>query len=258
VKRGLRANPALFFDFYPQRRYNVCEKMAKKKEKTDNTFYQAQLKKDRKGFLVRFLNFEKWINRPLASILVSLVFPTAITPNQLTVIAFIFGISGAALFAWGTAGTILWAGVLIEISLIFDCADGMLARVRNTCSRFGTFLDLFLDRISDFCVLLGITIGFYRVGNGDKNRLILGLFVISLYLLQVILYYIFNRFNDAKSGESGEGRALAIFFIFVMGLLNRLDLIIYALLVETVLNLIYRVSYFLLTGWKSERQQLPL
>ncbi len=79
----------------------MLKQWLRRKRKADNTFYQAQLKKDRKGFLVRFLNFEKWINRPLASILVSLVFPTAITPNQLTVMAFIFGISGAALFAWG-------------------------------------------------------------------------------------------------------------------------------------------------------------
>lgn len=234
------------------------KKMTKKIIKKDNAFYQAQLKKDRKGFLVRFLNFEKWINRPLASLLVSLVFSTAITPNQLTFISFIFGISGAAFFAWGTASSIFWAALLIEVSLVFDCADGMLARVRNSCSRFGTFLDLFLDRITDFCVLLGITIGFYRAGSGNKDRLIMGLFIITLYMLQVILYYISNRFHEEKSGESGEGRALGIFYIFIMGLLNRLDLILYGLLAETVLNLVYRISHFLLTGWKSERQRLPL
>ena len=232
--------------------------MAKNKEKKDNDFYQAQLKKDRKGFLVRFLNVEKWINRPLASIVVSLVFPTAITPNQLTIIAFIIGIGGAALFALGSAGTVFWAAILCEISLIFDCADGMLARARNTCSRFGSYLDLFLDRITDFSVILGVTIGFYRTGNGDRTRLVLGLFIIGLYMLQVNLYYISNRFHNEKSGESGEGRALGIFYVFIMGLLNRLDLILYGLLAETVLNLVYRVSHFLLTGWKSERQQLPL
>jgi len=232
--------------------------MAKNKENKDNAFYQAQLKKDHKNFWVRFMNVEKWIDRPLASIVVSLVFPTSVTPNQLTVVAFIIGIGAAALFAWGTAGTVLWAAVLCEVSLVFDCADGMLARARNTCSRFGSFFDLFLDRISDFCVMLGITIGFYRSGSGDKSRLVLGLLVISLYMLQVNLYYISNRFHDAKSGESGEGRALGIFYIFIMGLLNRLDLILYTLLAEAVLNLIYRVSHFLLTGWKSERQQLPL
>ncbi len=226
--------------------------------KKDDPFYQAQLKKDRKNFWARYLNVESWINRPLASVLVRLVFRTAVTPNQLTVIAFVIALGAAVLFALGTAASALWAAVLCEVSLVFDCADGMLARGRNSCSRFGSFLDLFLDRISDFCVLLGVAIGFYRAGGADKDRLLLGLFVISLYMLQIILYYIHNRFHDAKNGESGEGRAVGIFFIFIMGLLNRLDLIVYIMLTETVVNLVYRVSCFLLSGWKSERQQLPL
>ncbi len=226
--------------------------------KSEDSFYQAQLKKDRNGFWARYLNVEKWINRPLASLLVRLVFRTPVTPNHLTVIAFIFALGSAASFSVGTASSSLWGAVLCEISLVFDCADGMLARARNAGSRFGSFLDLFLDRISDFCVLLGVSIGFSRMGGADKDRLVLGLFVISLYLLQVVLYYISSRFHEVKNGESGEGRALGILFIFAMGILNRLDLIIYAMLAETVLNLIYRIGCFLLLGWKSQRQQLPL
>jgi phosphatidylglycerophosphate synthase len=226
--------------------------------KNGDPFYQAQLKKDRNGFWARYLNVEKWIDRPLASILVRLVFRTPITPNHLTVIAFLFALGSAAFFSLGTASGSIWGAILCEISLVFDCADGMLARARNAGSRFGSYLDLFLDRISDFFVLLGVAIGFFRLGGGDKDRLILGLFVISLYLLQVVLYYISSRFHEVKNGESGEGRALGILFIFVMGILNRLDLIIYAMLAETVLNLIYRIGYFLLLGRRSERQQLPL
>jgi phosphatidylglycerophosphate synthase len=221
--------------------------MVKTGMKKDDTFYQAQLKKDRKGFWARYLNVENWINRPLASVLVSLVFRTPVTPNQLTIIAFIFAMGGAALFATGTAAGAMGAAILCEVALVFDCADGLLARARKASSRFGYFF-----------VLLGVVAGFYRAGGEDKNRLILGLFIISLYMLQVILYYISNRFHDVKNGESGEGRAFGILYIFVMGMLNRLDLIVYGMLAETVLNLIYRISCFLLTGWKSERQQLPL
>jgi phosphatidylglycerophosphate synthase len=216
------------------------------------------LKKDRKNFWARYLNIETWINRPLASVVVRLVFRTAVTPNHLTVVAFLFGLAAAAFFARGTAASAAAAAVFCGISLVLDCADGMLARARNACSRFGSFLDLFLDRITDFAVLLGVSLGFYRSGGGDKDRLVLGLLVIALYMLQVILYYICNRFLDAQNGESGEGRAVGIFIFFVLGLLNRLDLIVYAMLGETVLNLVYRVSRFLLAGWRAERGRLPL
>ena len=219
----------------------------------NDPFYQSQLKKGRTNFWARYLNFETWISRPLASLLVRLAYPTAVTPNQLTVIALGLSLASAVLFAQGRAGASLLAAVLCQVSLVFDCADGMLARARGTSSRFGSYLDLFLDRIADFCVLIGIAIGNFRAGAGDKDRLILGLFIISLYMLQVILYYISNRFSGTENGDSGEGRAVAILFITVMGALNRLDLILYGLAAEVAVNLVYRISRFLLAGWKAER-----
>ena len=220
----------------------------------NDPFYQSQLKKGRTNFWARYLNFETWISRPLASVLVRLAYPTAVSPNQLTVIALCLSLGSAVLFSRGRPLPSLLAAVLCQVSLIFDCADGMLARARDACSRFGSYLDLFLDRISDFCVLLGVTIGFFRAGAGDKDRLVLGLFIISLYLLQVILYYISNRFTGTENGDSGEGRAVAILYITVMGALNRHDLILYGLAAEVAVNLVYRISKFLLAGWRSERK----
>lgn len=221
----------------------------------NDAFYQSQLKKGRTNFWARYLNFETWISRPLASLVVRLAFPTSVTPNQLTVIALCLSLGSALLFAQGRAGASLLAAILCQVSLIFDCADGMLARARNSCSRFGSYLDLFLDRISDFCVLLGIVVGYFRAGAGNKDRLILGLFIIALYMLQVILYYISNRFTGTENGDSGEGRAVAILYVTVMGSLNRLDLIIYGMAAEVAINLVFRVSKFLLTGWRAEREQ---
>lgn len=220
----------------------------------NDPFYQSQLKKGRTNFWARYLNFETWISRPLASVLVRLAYPTAVTPNQLTVFALVLSLASAVLFAQGRPLPSLLAALLCQVSLIFDCADGMLARARNACSRFGSYLDLFLDRIADFCVLLGVVIGYFRAGAGNKDRLVLGLFIISLYMLQVILYYIANRFSGTENGDCGEGRAVAILYITVMGALNRLDLIVYGMAAEVGVNLVFRVSKFLLTGWKAERE----
>ena len=38
----------------------------------------------------------------------------------------------------------------------------MLARAKGMTSRYGAFLDLFLDRIADFAVLTGASFGYYR------------------------------------------------------------------------------------------------
>ncbi|HPW18123.1 MAG TPA: CDP-alcohol phosphatidyltransferase family protein [Candidatus Aminicenantes bacterium] len=219
--------------------------------KKSDSFYQSQLKKGRTNFWAHYLNFETWISRPLASLLVRLVYPTAVTPNQLTVFALLVSLASAVLFARGRPISSLLAAVFCQLSLILDCADGMLARSRNACSRFGSYLDLFLDRIADFCVLLGVVIGYFRAGAGNKDRLILGLFIIALYLLQVILYYISNSYTGAENGDSGEARAVVIMYITVMGALNRLDLIVYGMAAEVAVNLVFRIGKFLLMGRKS-------
>lgn len=222
--------------------------------KLDKFDYKASLKKDRKGFCARYLAFERWITRPMSAIVVRMVFPTRVTPNQLTVAAFVFSLSAAVLFAMASPLTSLLAAAAVQLSLILDCADGMLARAKNQCSRYGTYFDIFLDRISDFIVLLGAAAGLFRL-NGSWTHLALSLLVIALYMLQVNLFYVFNLYSDSKSGESGEARALAIYFVTFCGIVHRLDWIFYALLAETALNLVYRVTHFLLQGKKAENPQ---
>lgn len=220
-----------------------------------DSFYQSQLKTERTNFWARYLNLETWVSRPLASRLVRLAFDSPVTPNQLTVTSFLMAAGGAGLFALGTAASSVAAALLCQLALIFDCADGMLARARGAGNRFGSYLDLFLDRISDFLVLLGVTVGFFRAGGYDRDRLILGLLILALYMLQVVLFYIANSYREAQNGESGEGRAVGIFYITVMGALNRLDLIVYGMGAEVAVNLVFRTASFLRSGRKAERSR---
>jgi phosphatidylglycerophosphate synthase len=84
-----------------------------------------------------------YYHRPLAALLVRLVAPTSITPNQLTVAALAFGLCSGFAFYAGVSGQIfVFAGaLLLFLSIIFDCADGQLARVRGTSSMVGRALD---------------------------------------------------------------------------------------------------------------------
>jgi phosphatidylglycerophosphate synthase len=213
----------------------------------DRFNYQVSLKKDRQGFFARYLALERWINRPLAGLVVRAVYPTRMTPNQLTVISFAFSLVTALLFAYGTPLACLWGALLVQLSLVFDCADGMLARARNQGSRYGAHLDLFLDRISDFIVVLGATVGYFRQ-SGSWPMLSLGLLAIALYMLQVNLFYVHNQYRNSKSGESGEARALGIYAVTLCAIIYRLDWIIIAILAESLLNLVYRITHFLRDG----------
>lgn len=212
--------------------------------------YKKSLKQNSGSFIENYIRVERYINRPLASLLVRAIFNTPITPNGLTYISFIIGLAAAGAFAMGTPKYVFWGGVLIQLASIVDCADGMLARAKDKCSNFGRHLDLFLDRITDFIIFAGIAFGFF-VAHNDIVLFLLGLLAAGLYFLQVNLYYIYKNYQDIRTtGETGELRALMLLIIFILAIFNRLDVGIYLLLAETIFNTLGRIFHFIRLGGK--------
>jgi len=188
----------------------------------ENRFdYQRSLKNVRSyPFLHKYIPVDRLIVRPLASLIVRGVFRTGIMPNHLTFVSFFLSVAAAFVYAVGRPAYVVLGGSLAMLSDIFDNADGMLARAKGLSSRYGAFLDLFLDRICDFAVLTGVTFGIYRV-SGDPRVLKLGLLTIGFYLLQVGLYYLNNIYTGAASnGEGAEAKNLAVFAILVFSLVG--------------------------------------
>jgi phosphatidylglycerophosphate synthase len=71
---------------------------------------------------------------------------TNITPNQITVIAFILGLLSAVCFFQGTPAFLIAGALLFHLSFTFDCIDGKLARLKGNGTMFGMWLDYMLDR----------------------------------------------------------------------------------------------------------------
>jgi CDP-diacylglycerol--glycerol-3-phosphate 3-phosphatidyltransferase len=86
---------------------------------------------------------------PCARLLVRL----GIQPNLLSMIGF-FAASAAGVVV--ATDHIFLGGLLFLISGPFDALDGALARTAGLESRFGAFLDSFMDRYSEAAVLFGI------------------------------------------------------------------------------------------------------
>src|SRR5262245_8475593 len=73
--------------------------------------------------------FNAYFMRPLASAVVAVAARTPVTPNQLTLLNLaIFVVAGAVLIALPSYAGGLAATFVLELSYMFDCADGMLAR----------------------------------------------------------------------------------------------------------------------------------
>lgn len=97
-----------------------------------------------------------------------------ITPNMVTVVSFVFAVAAAVLFALASPARphlLFWGAAAVAANAILDGLDGRLARLTNTSSKRGDYLDHVVDRYSDAAILLGLALSPY----GD---LVWGLFAI--------------------------------------------------------------------------------
>ncbi|UQU68107.1 CDP-alcohol phosphatidyltransferase family protein [Couchioplanes caeruleus] len=89
-----------------------------------------------------------WLVDPLASRLVWLVAPVRwITPNLLTMGAFVLGLIAAACFAKADYPWLVAGAIVFHLSFVLDCMDGKIARLKGTGSVFGSWLDYVFDRL---------------------------------------------------------------------------------------------------------------
>lgn len=109
--------------------------------------YRASIKSDVSDELIN-----TYVLRPLAGVLVWLLYRTRVTPNQLTGAAILFGFVAAALYKGAEPHLTLLAGLCLTAKDLLDSADGQLARAKRMYSRAGRFL----DSIGDFAVNLAV------------------------------------------------------------------------------------------------------
>ena len=106
-------------------------------------------------FVLRFIKV--YVSAPVSALLVRTM--PEIRPIVLTFLAVCLGISGGIAFGLGFA----WiGGVLAAVAQILDGVDGQVARLTDTVSSEGAFLDSVLDRYIDFSLLFGILLHYLR------------------------------------------------------------------------------------------------
>lgn len=199
--------------------------------------------------------------RPVAAVIVWLLYPTRITPNQVTVAAILFGFLAARMYAVGNPQSIAVAGLLVTAKDIFDDADGQLARLRaetparratslggghsgvqarakEMYSRRGRFLDSIGDFAVDLALFSAITYTVWQTHPGSTT-LVLG-FLALLGITLRVSYHVFyqvsflhlkdryklNRIVEDITEEDRRGDRIAFrlqqIFLFIYGWQDRL------------------------------------
>lgn len=76
-----------------------------------------------------------------------------VSPLAVSLFGVLLSLCGAVIVAWGS---LRGGGILLLFAGICDVLDGDLARRLGRASRFGAFIDSFLDRLSEFVLFGGI------------------------------------------------------------------------------------------------------
>lgn len=116
-----------------------------------------------------------YVMRPLAAGVVAVIAGTPITPNQLSLLnLFLFMVGAGVLIAFPSRDGSLVAVALIELSYLFDCADGMLARHKKIASKTGHLLDFFIDECKATVLPGALALFLYQRGGFSFLRLAWG------------------------------------------------------------------------------------
>lgn len=122
--------------------------------------------------------------RPTAFVLLVLVGDWRIaTPNRITHASNLLLIAGCIALFMHRELSMLWAAILINLSLTFDCADGQLARYRRSGSPLGSYYDKASDAVG--LVLLFSAVGWVAFErHGDPLMLLLAVITTGGVLTQ--------------------------------------------------------------------------
>ncbi len=100
------------------------------------------------------------INRRVSLFLTARLWRVGVTPNMVTVVTLLLGLSAGVAFAQGGGvGWGLLGATLFQLHSIIDGVDGELARLLHKESRFGFWFDISVDNISHMAVFGGIALG---------------------------------------------------------------------------------------------------
>jgi len=138
-----------------------------------------------------------------------------LTPNQVTMLSLVSGLSVGVFFATGERWGLIAGGIAFYLAFVTDCVDGKLARATGITSDKGEALDALADGGRRASASLGLAAFVYRnqiVEPSGRYQFLtpwlegrfeaLDLMIVVAY---IVLAYYFLEISGADKGEPGGG-----------------------------------------------------
>lgn len=143
------------------------------------------------------------LNRPISQAITRRLLGTPVTPNAVSVAGLVISVAAGMLAALVGYLPNLAAGLLFQLASILDGTDGELAKLTDSASTRGEWVDTVCDNLSYLAFAAGVTVGVHRAGLPD-----LYLWVGAAGLAATVLSVGNIYASLLRAGESGSARAM--------------------------------------------------
>jgi len=123
--------------------------------------------------------------RPLAFGLIKGLRPWNLTPNQISGCALLTGLIASAFLTLGDPLSLKIAAGFYCAMIVFDCADGMLARLYRNGTVYGRIIDGIVDYVNGLLLFSGLAI---MASRGGVHYLLPGWLLALMAMLSMILH----------------------------------------------------------------------
>lgn len=150
--------------------------------------------------------FSYYVNRRISracTFVIVRLFPW-MTPSMISVLSLIISLAGIALFLHPSYGMRLFGVLLLQFGFSLDCSDGEVARIQNSASAFGAWLDSVFDRFKEAAMLGALTVFWFEQIQPDVKVLYVGFGAIIGWLLVAYL-------REAKKSSWQSKRSAELF-----------------------------------------------
>ena len=185
-----------------------------------------------------------------------------IPPNILTGSGLVVNIVSTFLFAFGE---FFWAGIVLIGANLFDMLDGNVARLTGRVTKYGTFLDSSLDRISDMTIFLGIMMFYAR---NLPQRSLLNVFLAGFGMMMSIMVSYTTARSEALGVKANVGflqRPERIVLLIIGGLstwdwnssfflFNRMPQVLWVLAIGSFWTMMQRIFFIRKTLMSEEKE----
>jgi CDP-diacylglycerol---glycerol-3-phosphate 3-phosphatidyltransferase len=183
-------------------------------------------------------------------------------PNLLTAIGVTINIGCGVLFGMGE---FFWAGIVLIVANLFDMLDGNVARLSGNVTKFGSFLDSTLDRLSDMVSFFGIMV--FYAGNSPQHSL-LNVFLAGVGLISSVMVSYTTARSESLGVKANVGflqRPERIVLLIIGALstwnwastnffANRMPQVLWVLAIGSIWTLVHRMYFIWIEFRKQEAE----